>query len=85
MTDRIQPHLDLTRAPLLTRPDVETLCRVPELVRRGVRWGWLKPAISSLGGKELYTRQEVDRFIARLGAGDVPPVMPRKNGREDAA
>lgn len=76
--------LDLTKAPLLTRNDVEVLVRVPELVRRGVRFGWIKPAVTSGGGKEIYTRQEVDRFIARIGSGEVPPVMPRKNGREDA-
>ena len=73
--------LDLTTAPLLTREDLETLIRIPALVHRALWAGWIKPVLNTgveRSGKELYTRAAADALVARLAAGEVPPVIERK-------
>ena len=71
--------IDLTTCPLLTRQDIGQLCRNLDLAKRGIHHGWLTPAVrtGATKGKLLYTRAEVDRFIARLETGEVPDALPR--------
>lgn len=71
---------DLTTCPLLTRSDIGVLCRGIEIVKRGIYHGWLVAKVHTSAtnrGKSLYTRADVDRFIARLEAGEVPAPLPR--------
>lgn len=68
--------IDLSTAPLLTIHDVGELCRNAELARRAVHHGWLEHCAKSAEGSTgiyLYRRADVDRFIARIMCGEVPP------------
>lgn len=68
--------IDLSTAPLLTLQDIGELCRNLELAKRGYHHGWLQYCVKSAEGRSgipLFTRAVVDRFLARIIAGEIPP------------
>jgi hypothetical protein len=67
---------DVTTLPLLTPRDCAALFRVPEIFQRCVAAGWLEPCVSQ-HVTQLYDRRDVDKCIARILNGELPP--SRKN------
>ena len=63
--------IDLSTCPLLTTADLETILRMPTLAHKAIKAGWIKP-IQSTGRNYLFRRQDVDKLVARISAGEMP-------------
>lgn len=68
----IRATADPTKLPLLTKEDAGILFRKPQLLTDCCDAGWLKPCVSR-SALTLYDRRDVEKCIARILAGELPP------------